>query len=87
MCVSWSHDPENRPTAEQICQISASHQFCHLADAVSLNSSVGILNGCSVVVSDTVEEEDIGKSHDTRYCRLQCAVSTENKLSLWCILF
>ncbi|CAG2250388.1 unnamed protein product [Mytilus edulis] len=59
MCVSWSHDPENRPTAEQICQISASHQFCHLADAVSLNSSVGILNGCSVVVSDTVEEEDI----------------------------
>ncbi|XP_063446430.1 leucine-rich repeat serine/threonine-protein kinase 1-like isoform X1 [Mytilus trossulus] len=59
MCVSWSHDPENRPTAEQICQISASHQFCHLADAVSLNSSVGILNGCSVVVSDTVEEDDI----------------------------
>jgi len=63
MCICWSHDPESRPTAEQICQIATSHQFCHLADAVSLNSSVGILNGCSVIISDRNEDdEDIGNT-------------------------
>ena len=63
MCICWSHDPESRPTAKQICQIATSHQFCHLADAVSLNSSVGILNGCSVIISDrNGDDEDIDES-------------------------
>ena len=65
MCICWSHDPESRPTAEQICLIATSHQFCHLADAVSLNSSVGILNGCSVIISDrNGDDEDIGNTLD-----------------------
>ena len=74
MCICWSHDPESRPTAEQICQIATSHQFCHLADAVSLNSSVGILNGCSVVISDrNGDDEDIGNTlvkHDILFINI-----------------
>lgn len=61
MCVCWSHDPEHRPSAGQIYDIVKSYQFCHLADAVSLQTSVGILNGCSVVVSESTQpEEEIG---------------------------
>ncbi|XP_071107767.1 leucine-rich repeat serine/threonine-protein kinase 1-like [Haliotis cracherodii] len=48
MSVSWSQDPEERPSAASIVTIARSPLFCHLRDVVSLGQETKILCGCSV---------------------------------------
>ncbi|XP_061197490.1 leucine-rich repeat serine/threonine-protein kinase 1-like [Saccostrea echinata] len=58
MSVSWSHDPTERPSAEQIKQIVQCPQFCHLADAISMDTSVNILSGCCVTVEREAQNDE-----------------------------
>ncbi|KAK3091447.1 hypothetical protein FSP39_019911 [Pinctada imbricata] len=61
MCVCWSHDPSQRPSADNILQITRSPQFCHLADVISMETSVGILTGCAVPISGS----DLDSSYES----------------------
>ncbi|KAK6169175.1 hypothetical protein SNE40_020275 [Patella caerulea] len=53
MTISWSHDPIDRPSADNIVSISTSPQFIHLRDAVSLGPDVGILCGLVIPCTDS----------------------------------
>jgi len=62
MCLCWSQDPSERPSAVDIRRAAGCAQFCHLADAVSLDITTGILTACSVSIgygADT--ESEFGK--------------------------
>lgn len=58
MAVSWSHDPAERPSAERIKQIVQCPQFCHLADAISMDTSINILSACCVSIEKEVDSEE-----------------------------
>lgn len=58
MSVSWSHDPAERPSAERIKQVVQCPQFCHLIDAVSMDTSVNILSACCVSVEKDLNTDD-----------------------------
>ncbi|KAL4240953.1 hypothetical protein ACF0H5_001736 [Mactra antiquata] len=57
MSICWDHFPENRPTANQIRWIASSPQFCHLSDAVTMETESTVLSACSVFVD--VQDIDI----------------------------
>ncbi|OWF47807.1 Leucine-rich repeat serine/threonine-protein kinase 1 [Mizuhopecten yessoensis] len=57
MCMCWSHYPAERPSAARIRQVAGCPQFTHLADAVSMDSDIGVLAGCSVAVGPHNEED------------------------------
>ena len=53
MTVCWAQDPENRPSAAQVRMIASSPQFCHLSDAVCLETPSDVLSATSVFVEGT----------------------------------
>ena len=59
MSVCWDQDPQCRPTAAQIRMIASCPQFCHLADAVSMETQAVVLSVCSV----TQDSHGIGDMH------------------------
>lgn len=58
MSISWSHDPAERPSAERIKQMVQCPQFCHLIDAISMDTSVNILSACCVSVEKEMDNEN-----------------------------
>uniref|UniRef100_K1R5J3 non-specific serine/threonine protein kinase n=1 Tax=Magallana gigas TaxID=29159 RepID=K1R5J3_MAGGI len=66
MSISWSHDPAERPSAERIKQMVQCPQFCHLIDAISMDTSVNILSACCVSVEKEMDNEndDVFDDHD-----------------------
>ncbi|XP_033739221.1 leucine-rich repeat serine/threonine-protein kinase 1-like isoform X2 [Pecten maximus] len=57
MCMCWSHFPGERPSAARIRQVAGCPQFTHLMDAVSMDTDMGVLAGCSVAVGPYNEED------------------------------
>ncbi|XP_069125581.1 leucine-rich repeat serine/threonine-protein kinase 1-like [Argopecten irradians] len=57
MCMCWSHFPAERPSAARIRQVAGCPQFTHLMDAISMDTDMGVLAGCSVAVGPYNEEE------------------------------
>lgn len=58
MSISWSHDPAERPSAERIKQMVQCPQFCHLIDAISMDTSVNILSACCVSVEKEMDNDN-----------------------------
>ena len=54
MSVCWEQDPLFRPTAAQIRMVASCPQFCHLADAVSMETQAVVLSACSISGCDSV---------------------------------
>ena len=54
MSVCWEQDPLFRPTAAQIRMVASCPQFCHLADAVSMETQAVVLSACSISGCDSI---------------------------------
>lgn len=57
MTVCWEHEPQNRPTAAQIRTIATTPQFCHLSDAVTMETKSTVLSATSVFVEGSSYQE------------------------------
>ncbi|XP_052762538.1 leucine-rich repeat serine/threonine-protein kinase 1-like [Mya arenaria] len=53
MTICWDHNPQNRPSATQVRQVAMTPQFCHLSDAVSMETMTTVLSACSVFVDNS----------------------------------
>ena len=47
MTLCWSHDPSERPSANQIVGLSERPEFSHLYNVIPLDEGVEVLCGCS----------------------------------------
>ncbi|XP_060572575.1 leucine-rich repeat serine/threonine-protein kinase 1-like [Ruditapes philippinarum] len=52
MSICWDQDPHNRPSAAHIRMIASSPQFCHLSDAITMETKSDVLSACSVFVEN-----------------------------------
>ena len=50
MTICWDHNPSNRPSADQVRDMAATPQFCHLADVVTMETECAVLSACSTFV-------------------------------------
>ena len=57
MTLCWSHDPSDRPSANEIIQIARSSQFSHLQDAVCLEGTRIVTCAASVPLKS---EDNLG---------------------------
>ena len=54
MTICWAQEPCDRPSAAQVRMIASSPQFCHLSDAVTLDTKSTVLSACTVYVEEWV---------------------------------
>ncbi len=47
MCLCWSHDQSDRPSAQEIIDIASRPEFSHLKDVVCIDGQVDVLSACS----------------------------------------
>ncbi|KAH3873787.1 hypothetical protein DPMN_037027, partial [Dreissena polymorpha] len=62
MTICWDHNPSNRPSADQVRDMAATPQFCHLADVVTMETECAVLSACSTFVdmSSSYSTEETG---------------------------
>ena len=56
MTLCWSHDPGDRPSAEQIRDIASGAPFCHLQDVVAMEKDMEAVCACA---APTPHDSDI----------------------------
>jgi len=57
MTTCWEHEPENRPSVAQVRTIASTPQFCHLRDAVTMETESTVLSATSVFVESSKHQK------------------------------
>ncbi|KAL5018104.1 hypothetical protein ScPMuIL_003826 [Solemya velum] len=81
MAICWSQLPDERPSAETIQNIASCQEFCHLVDAISLETCVTIPAACSTY--STSDSSDLDEENGSSQVWLSTTTGITSSLEVY----